>query len=518
MNPYSTFPNSPAAFAGGFCCDQRVEQDPANHAVIWALLYNPTGTTASDTGGLRIAIANSEINLQTNNWTYYSFDPSTFGVPAAGNWIDYPQMHISSNYLYITANIFRTTDNSYNQAVVAKMPLSSLESGSGFSYTFWNSSNGTGSDFSLAPAQNASSTMYFASLQNSNTVKVYWNNEGDTILHSQNVGGLNTTYFGSTSNEPDGTNWLARDDSRIQAAYVSGGQLGLMWDSGQGGSFAQPFVRDTILNTSDLSVAGQPDIFNSSYAFAYPSASVDSRGHIGGSVFYGGPSNYPAPVGYVSDDVGRTFVAATGGSGGDSAWGDFTSSVPSYQDSNTWVSAGWVENSGTVTPVAYWFGRNRDDPGVLPPQTDVGDTVSGAAPTGIGSSGGSYSNTDNIWSTSTGASDVDMYSLSAAAGSTLTATTSLPNFAAHPNSMDTILRVFDANGNQVAVNDDNPAGGTLYSSVTYTVPTAGTYYIGVSGYANFSYSPFSASSGTAGSTGDYTINMNLSRRPRRLPR
>src|SRR5262249_13505239 len=75
------------------------------------------------------------------------------------------------------------------------------------------------------------------------------------------------------------------------------------------------------------------------------------------------------------------------------------------------------------------------------------------------------------------------------------------------NSMDTILRLFDSNGNQLAYNDDF---GSLYSSINnYLFSASGTYYVGVSGFPNFSYDPNTGGSGSSGSTGDYRLDLNL---------
>ena len=77
--------------------------------------------------------------------------------------------------------------------------------------------------------------------------------------------------------------------------------------------------------------------------------------------------------------------------------------------------------------------------------------------------------------------------------------------------LDSILRLFDSAGNQVAVSDDSPAPGenlSLDSYINYTASSSQTYYVGVSSYSNFSYNPFIESSG--GSTsGSYTINMAI---------
>ena len=72
--------------------------------------------------------------------------------------------------------------------------------------------------------------------------------------------------------------------------------------------------------------------------------------------------------------------------------------------------------------------------------------------------------------------DVDIYQLTATAGGSITAITSQP---AGGTAMDTVLRLFNSAGTELAVND-NFNGGS-YSRLDYTFTTAGTYYLGVSG-------------------------------------
>ena len=78
-------------------------------------------------------------------------------------------------------------------------------------------------------------------------------------------------------------------------------------------------------------------------------------------------------------------------------------------------------------------------------------------------------------------------------------------------SLNSFLRLFDANGNQLASNDDAAAPGETKASDSYlsfTFNTAGTYYIGVSNNANKAYEPrFGYGDGGTGSTGAYKLSL-----------
>src|SRR5262249_10628597 len=55
---YTTSPAS-GSFRGGFCCDQRVASDPIRGMALWYLQYRATGSSGSDTNGVRLAAARS---------------------------------------------------------------------------------------------------------------------------------------------------------------------------------------------------------------------------------------------------------------------------------------------------------------------------------------------------------------------------------------------------------------------------------------------------------------------------
>jgi hypothetical protein len=78
--------------------------------------------------------------------------------------------------------------------------------------------------------------------------------------------------------------------------------------------------------------------------------------------------------------------------------------------------------------------------------------------------------------------------------------------------LDSVLRVFDANGNEVAFSDDQATPGEPPSYDPYLefiAPQSGNYYIGLSGYGNHDYDPFDPWSGASGSTGEYSMTLEL---------
>lgn len=141
------------------------------------------------------------------------------------------------------------------------------------------------------------------------------------------------------------------------------------------------------------------------------------------------------------------------------------------------------------------------------------DTLTQAIDTGIGTQQvakftGTGSIGDNAALTNS-TSDVDLFSVRLEAGERLVIDVKGSQQAAF---FDGILRLFDSNGVELAVNDDFVPGATLDPRIDFTATTPGTYFVGVSGFANFFYNPQLAGSGSnffgsQFSTGPYTITL-----------
>ena len=131
---------------------------------------------------------------------------------------------------------------------------------------------------------------------------------------------------------------------------------------------------------------------------------------------------------------------------------------------------------------------------------DPDDQIGEAVPVAIGSS----TATDIDVPT-----DTDMYSVNVAAGERVQF--DIDTFG---SGLDSVLRLFDGLGNELSVNDDGfnsggfPEGSLVDSFIDFTFATAGTYYVGVSGFSNFGYDPLAGTGDDLfSSTGTYTLNI-----------
>ena len=142
---------------------------------------------------------------------------------------------------------------------------------------------------------------------------------------------------------------------------------------------------------------------------------------------------------------------------------------------------------------------------IIAPESPANDEMGTATATPL-VSGGSYSVDSAIGNNAFGSRDVDLYRFTAAAGDALEANTI--NFVFSANRVNTLLRLFDAAGNELARNDDT--GGSYDSRITgFIIPAAGVYYIGVSSSVNAAYNPAIAPTGVSGAIGKYRLSMSL---------
>lgn len=106
-----------------------------------------------------------------------------------------------------------------------------------------------------------------------------------------------------------------------------------------------------------------------------------------------------------------------------------------------------------------------------------------------------------------GAADVDLYRFELASRGNLTIVlTNAPGGTA----FDSFLRLFSANGAELASNDDAGVGNP-YSAITTAILEPGTYFVGVSASDNSAYNAATGAGIVAGvGTGDYTLILQLS--------
>ncbi|MBI3232748.1 MAG: hypothetical protein HYZ42_01690 [Bacteroidetes bacterium] len=129
--------------AGGFFYDPRVCYDPVSDRFYMVILYGQNPETS------RLVLCCSSTNNPTGTWNTYVFDG---GFGNNGVWVDYPQIGVSKNEIFITGNLFDSKDN-FNDCIVLQIDKQNVTTGQTIDYKLW--SQIAGRPFSLSPAVNA---------------------------------------------------------------------------------------------------------------------------------------------------------------------------------------------------------------------------------------------------------------------------------------------------------------------------------------------------------------------------
>ena len=105
--------------------------------------------------------------------------------------------------------------------------------------------------------------------------------------------------------------------------------------------------------------------------------------------------------------------------------------------------------------------------------------------------------------------DVDLFELNLEAADVATFNIEAREFG---SSLDSVLRVFDSEGNELTFDDDGNAPFEDFSFDSYLEFTAeadGEYYVGVSSFANFNYDPVNGGDSEGSSSGDYDLAVSV---------
>jgi len=346
VDPFTALPSA----AGGFCCDQVVLYDPSRDIWIWILQYIRSGGNNI----FRVAISRG---TSFGSWYWWDFSPRALNTAWTDMWFDYPDAAVSANHLYITFNAFNAAGN-FQRAFVFKLPLDPLKNASNLSYQWWS----TTANGSLRLTRGAGSNMYFASHNGTSTLRVYSWPDGSGTIGSFDVNVSAYSRGPYSAPGPGGVEWLGRTDSRITGAWLTGTRAGFMWTAAAGSNRPFPYVKVAVVDTVTRSLIEQPDIWNSSFAFAYPAACPNAQGVVGVSLFMGGGTQHPRHVvGFRDGNAWRLVITRSsthGPSGG--AWGDYLWCTRHQPQSSEWVASGYTLQGGTerrnVEPQYVHFG------------------------------------------------------------------------------------------------------------------------------------------------------------------
>jgi hypothetical protein len=353
LDPTTIFPND----AVGYCCDQVVQYVPSIDRFIWLLQGN----------GYRIASASPAAvkSSGATAWTYWNLTPGFFGLTGS---LDYPDMSVGNNYLYLSFDQVGTG------LMVARISLAQIQAG-GTILVEWTDPKNGGPAYGSHVMQDTANEIFWAGHNSTSQMRIFSLAEGSTTYfwRDVNIGSWSNTGLSSTT--PDSNDFLTKlrdfpGNAVIGATRAPGppstaGQLfsdGLWfaWSAGTDRNFPQPHVEMVTLDrNNNFALVQQVQIWNSGYTFVYPALATNAcTEEVGFSIEGGGSGNYENHlVGFWGD-----FVAyiTTNSSIGTTRYGDY---VTIRQDPTPGLNGAFFD--------AFGYGLNAPSALQTGPQTDV---------------------------------------------------------------------------------------------------------------------------------------------------
>jgi hypothetical protein len=332
---FSSQPGNPARTSffpqsdGGLCCDQVVVYLPRQNLFVWLLQYNPVVTTipATPTTPARTAIT-SPNRLRVawatpaaitadfwNAWTYADLTGTSIAGVSSGlgimsnEWLDYPDLAWSDNFLYVGVDHGFTTPGLVytGRRIVARLNLADIADSAAtavrYSRAELTGSNGLNKTHFV---QQAPGRMVVGSLDNSSTMRIFTWQDSSTSIPSPSTVAVSRIAQGTnyTSIAPDGSDWVAVSfPGNITGAAFRNVFTGptspprqeylFAFDAGVNATAGRPqaYVRlQTLTPTGATSYSNfaEYDIWNSNFAFALAVLDSDVFSGIGLTIALGG--------------------------------------------------------------------------------------------------------------------------------------------------------------------------------------------------------------------------------------
>jgi hypothetical protein len=354
IDPFTSFPD-PTNLA--YCCDQVVNYIASIDTFVWLLQYGPRSGPEAD-NIQRLAFAQSP-DVAAGRWTLFDLTAASLGVP--GQFMDFPDLAVGTNYLYVTTNLF-TPDGQSAGAAVVRIPIKSIGAGSPTAEKFVSQDLN-----SFRVAQNIGTTAFFAAHVDTSTLRVFSWNEGDAAPTSTDIGVAKWIGGqGYQSQTPDGQRWLDRVDPRITGATLAKNELWFAWSVDKGSSgLADPFVQIAHIDAGNLTLLENVNVFDLNAAVAYGALSSNSDDEVGISYMIGGPQQFPSVMVGILTGTRKDILASAGERGtSDGQWGDYLTVRPIFPDRKLFAATGYtMKGAGDgsnrdATPRYIAFGRS----------------------------------------------------------------------------------------------------------------------------------------------------------------
>jgi hypothetical protein len=438
--------------------DPKVIYDSGSDRFVMVVLHGSTDSTS------KVIVCFSKTNNPQNGWWVYKLT----GNPLTNNcWFDYPNVGVSNNEIYVTGNLFTTTSNNFNQAIVYQIPKAAGYAGSNINWQYWSNLSSTPYVAStLVPASyghqgNYGPGIYLVSNKSAgeNSIRL-WDLTDDMSGNPQmNSYSINTTSY---SPSPDAsqlgtTDKLDNGNCRVQNAFYLNGIVHFVFHSDIGSGWnGINYNRLTVSSsTNQSSTFGLSGSFDYSYPAVAPFSTTTSDKSVMIAFLRSSSTTYPQLRVINCDNdmqwststlvkAGETYVNRLTG---DERWGDYT---------------GISRKHNSTTPtiwLAGCYGANIVSPSVNNTWKTWAAEVYGSPNLGL----------NNISTSST----IKMFP---------NPTYDLINIYFTTETFEkTIIQIFDINGRVVkTLYSDVPKVGENKLTFNKDALTAGTYFVNIS--------------------------------------
>ena len=359
IDPTTVFPNN---FDGGFCCDQIIQYVPSIDRFIWLMQFRramlPTDTSGNPTGPNRYRLAAASpqdiINSNCTAWTYWDLTSATFNL--GNNWMDYPDLGVGNNFLYLSADQFGTG------LLVVRIPLDEIRRGVTININYTNPADSS-TTYGSHVSQNTGDEVFWAGHIDNATLQVFsWKEDSGTYFwRNVNVGNWPNNTISSVA--PNSVDWLNKLDNfprfGVIGATRRNNEVWFAWsassgDGGHGGfNFPHPHIQVVKIDLTNYNLIEQMQIWNPDHAFAYPSLATNSRGEVGISLGWGGNIYYANnAVGILGDFIvwyPELSDTAT------LRWGDYVTARQSSPNSGLFAGFGYAILKDSTVTAGYRF-------------------------------------------------------------------------------------------------------------------------------------------------------------------
>ncbi|MBA5800318.1 hypothetical protein [Rhizobium changzhiense] len=349
VDPSRSFPDPPNS---RFCCDQIAIYSSHTDLFFWLLQYSE-----DDKGEnvQRIAYA-STADVVAGTWNF--FDISSKALGFKGAWLDYPDLAVSSTFLYMTTNAFR--GNQWAGTAIARVSLASIVNGAITAEKVISKTL-----FNFRVAQQPEGTVYWASHVTNSRIQVYaWPDASPTATSFE----IDVPTFNSDqpyrSTTPDNRDWLERVDRRMTGGTQAGQQLFFAWTAGAGGVNARPnpYVQIACVDIATRALLDSINLWDPVDAIACAALGTNGENEVGISYSIGGPGRFPSHiVGILTNPPTYKLTFAGQRGPNDRKWGDYLSVRRCHPDNNRFIASGYTlvnaAGNNDATPNITIFGR-----------------------------------------------------------------------------------------------------------------------------------------------------------------